>query len=128
MPSTTPFDDSVVKSVRLGPRPGRATRVVLDLEGAGRHTVFTLYNPFRIVVDIDRRTGAPAVVAAVHTTPSPPAVLKASAPVTRGVPPVAAPAPKPTPVPAPVPDAPTERVRVPADEEVRPAPPVAPSA
>ena len=46
-----------VKSVRLGPRPSRATRVVLDLEGAGRHTVFTLYNPFRIVVDIDRRTG-----------------------------------------------------------------------
>ena len=68
MPLTTPFDDSVVKSVRLGPRPGRATRVVLDLEGAGRHTVFTLYNPFRIVVDIDRRTGSPAVVAAVHTT------------------------------------------------------------
>ena len=30
---------------------------MLDLEGAGRHTVFTLYNPYRIVVDIDRRTG-----------------------------------------------------------------------
>jgi N-acetylmuramoyl-L-alanine amidase len=124
---TTQYDDSVVKSVRLGSRPGRATRVVLDLEGAGRHTVFTLYNPYRIVVDIDRRTGAPAVVAAVHTTPSPPPVLRASAPVTRAVPPVGAPAPKPAPVPAPVPDAPTERVRVPAEEEVLPAPPVAPS-
>ena len=124
---TTQFDDSVVKSVRLGSRPGRATRVVLDLEGAGRHTVFTLYNPYRIVVDIDRRTGAPGVVAAVHTTPSPPPVLRASAPLTRAVPPVGAPAPKPTPVPAPVPDAPTERVRVPAEEEVLPAPPVAPS-
>jgi N-acetylmuramoyl-L-alanine amidase len=127
VPTTTPFDDSVVKSVRLGSRPGRATRVVLDLVGAGRHTVFTLYNPFRIVVDIDRRTGAPEVVAAVNMAPSPPAVLKASAPLTRGVPPVAAPAPKPTPPPAPVPDAPTERVRVPAEEDVRPAPPVAPS-
>ena len=126
MPATTPFDDSVVKSVRLGSRPGRATRVVLDLEGAGRHTVFTLYNPFRIVVDIDRRTGAPEVVAAVHTAPSPPAVLKASAPVTRGsrrswhLPRSRRPS-------RTVPDAPTERVRVPAEEDVRPAPPVAPS-
>ena len=123
VPLTTPFDDSVVKSVRLGPRPSRATRVVLDLEGAGRHSVFTLYNPFRIVVDIDRRTGSPAVVTAVHTTSAPSPVLRASAPVTRHVPPAAAPAP----VPAPVPDAPTERVRVPVDEEVRPAPPVAPA-
>ncbi|MBK5296074.1 MAG: N-acetylmuramoyl-L-alanine amidase [Vicinamibacteria bacterium] len=120
---TTPFDDLVVKSVRLGPRPGRATRVVLDLEGTGRHAVFTLYNPYRIVVDIDRRTGAPEVVAAVHTAPAPPPLLKASAAVSRGVPPAAAPAP----VPASLPDAPTERVRVPADEEVHPAPPVVPT-
>jgi len=122
--ATMPFDDSVVKSVRLGPRPSRATRVVLDLEGAGRHTVFTLYNPYRIVVDIDRRTGAsPAVVAAVNTAPAPPPLLKASASVTRA----SAPAVAPAPVPAPLPDAPTERVRVAADEDVRPAPPVAPA-
>ena len=95
----TPFEDSVVKSVRLGSRPGRSTRVVLDLEGAGRHTVFTLYNPYRIVVDIDRRTGGPAVVAAVTTTSMPPPVLKASAPVTRSVPLVQAPAPKAKPWP-----------------------------
>ena len=124
----TPFEDSVVKSVRLGSRPERSTRVVLDLEGAGRHSVFTLYNPYRIVVDIDRRTGGPAVVAAVNTTPLPPPVLKASAPVTRGVPLVEAPAPKAKPGTGVVPDAPTERVRVPAEEEVLPAPPVAPSA
>jgi N-acetylmuramoyl-L-alanine amidase len=122
----TPFEDSVVKSVRLGSRPGRSTRVVLDLEGAGRHTVFTLYNPYRIVVDIDRRTGAPAVVAAVSTTSMPPPVLNASAPVTRNVPLVEAPARKAKAMAAAVPDAPTERVRVPAEEEVRPAPEVAP--
>jgi N-acetylmuramoyl-L-alanine amidase len=96
---------------------------VLDLEGAGRHTVFTLYNPYRIVVDIDRRTGThPAVVAAVNTAPTPPPVLKASAPLARA----SAPAVAPAPVPTPLPDAPTERVRVPADEDLRPAPPVAP--
>ena len=120
--ATMPFDDSVVRSVRLGPRPSRATRVVLDLEGAGRHTVFTLYNPYRIVVDIDRRTGAsPAVVAAVNTAPAPPPVLKAS--VTRASRPTVAPAA----VPRPLPDAPIERVHIAADEDVRPAPPVPPS-
>jgi N-acetylmuramoyl-L-alanine amidase len=130
--ATMPFDDSVVKSVRLGPRPARSTRVVLDLEGAGRHTVFTLYNPYRIVVDIDRRTGTqPAVVAALNTAPAPPPVLKASAPLTRASAPAVAPAPVPVPLPLPLPlplpDAPTERVRVAADEDVRPAPPVAPA-
>ena len=122
--TTMPFDDSVVKSVRLGARPGRATRVVLDLEGAGRHTVFTLYNPYRIVVDIDRRTGAsPAVVAAVNTAPAPPPLLKASRSITR----TSAPAVAPAPVPTPLPDAPLERVHIAADEDVRPAPPVAPA-
>ena len=54
VPAAINFDDSVVKTVRYGPRPANATRVVLDLEGAGRHSVFTLYNPFRVVVDIFR--------------------------------------------------------------------------
>jgi N-acetylmuramoyl-L-alanine amidase len=118
--SSTAFDDSVVKSVRLGPRPKNATRVVLDLEGAGRHTVFTLYNPYRIVVDIDRRTDPrPAVVTALDAAPHP-GVLKATMAAPRGVPAAVAPAP----VPARLPDAPTERVRVPNDEDVRPAPPI----
>ncbi len=118
--TNTSFDDSVVKSVRLGPRPRNATRIVLDLEGAGRHTVFTLYNPYRIVVDIDRGSERrPEVVPAIVTAaPSP--VLKASNPVTRRLPPAAA----PTPAPAVLDDAPLEKVRVPEDEDVRPAPPV----
>lgn len=105
VPATTPFEDSVVTSVRLGPRPARGTRVVLDLAETGRHSVFTLYNPFRIVVDIDRRTGtgSPPIASAVAALPVAPSVVKAA---------------------APVPDVPVERVRVPADEEVRPAPPV----
>jgi N-acetylmuramoyl-L-alanine amidase len=118
--TNTSFDDSVVKSVRLGPRPRNATRVVLDLEGAGRHTVFTLYNPYRIVVDIDRGSERrPEVVPAIGTAaPSP--VLKASSPVTRRLPPATA----PTPPPAVLDDAPLEKVRVPEEEDVRPAPPV----
>lgn len=121
--STTPFDDPIVKSVRLGPRPGNATRVVLDLDGGGRHSVFTLYNPFRIVVDIDRRASGrmPAVVAALDTSAAPPPTLSAAAPVTRRMPPALPPAAVAA---APLPDAPIERVRVPAEEEVKPAPPI----
>lgn len=122
--STTPFDDPIVKSVRLGPRPGNATRVVLDLDGGGRHSVFTLYNPFRIVVDIDRRASGrmPAVVAAVGTSAAPPPpALPAAAPVTRRMSPALAPAAVAA---TPLPDAPIERVRVPSEEEVKPAPPI----
>jgi N-acetylmuramoyl-L-alanine amidase len=121
VPATINFDDSVVKAVRYGPRPANATRVVLDLEGAGRHSVFTLYNPFRVVVDIDRRTGdTAAVVPAVDRAPAPPPVLKASA--SSGRAPLTAKAPAVAPRPAV--EVPTERVRVPDDEIVRPAPPI----
>jgi N-acetylmuramoyl-L-alanine amidase len=119
VPASINFDDSVVKTVRYGPRPANATRVVLDLEGAGRHSVFTLYNPFRVVVDIDRRPGdGAAVVAAVNRAPAPPSVLKASS--SRGSTTATAPAVAPRPVAA----VPTERVRVPDDEVVKPAPPI----
>lgn len=73
------WSDDVVRRVRLG-RPAQATtRVVLDLEGTRRYSVFTLYNPFRLVVDLERADG-------------PRAGLRPSAP-----PPVIAPAPPPAP-------------------------------
>ncbi len=119
VPASINFDDSVVKTVRYGPRPANATRVVLDLEGAGRHSVFTLYNPFRVVVDIDRHPGdSAAVVAAMNREPGPPPVLKASS--SRGSTTAKAPAV----APRPVAEVPTERVRVPDDEVVKPAPPI----
>lgn len=115
LPSTLPFEDSVVRGVRLGPRPDRGTRVVLDLEGGGRHSVFNLYNPYRIVVDIERGDDDAPVVAAVNTSPGRPAVLKASS----------APAAAATPPPAVPPvEAPLERVTVPTEEPLKPAPPV----
>jgi N-acetylmuramoyl-L-alanine amidase len=118
----TTFDDQAVKAVRIGPRPHNATRVVLDLEGAGRHSVFTLYNPYRIVVDIDRHAGGPVAAIAPHDSPSiqtPAKVVRAIN--ARRVPPAVAPVTTslpPVPLPAP------EQVTVPADEDVRPAPPV----
>jgi len=62
-----PFEDGVVRRARIGAHPGGITRVVLDLEGAGRHSVYTLYNPYRIVVDVEQ----PAVSRAPATPPAP---------------------------------------------------------
>jgi N-acetylmuramoyl-L-alanine amidase len=53
--ATLKFDDTLVREVRFGRHPG-ATRVVMDMEGAESYSVFTLYDPFRLVVDFTRDT------------------------------------------------------------------------
>jgi N-acetylmuramoyl-L-alanine amidase len=47
------FPDDVVRQIRVGRHSG-ATRVVLDLQGVGRHSVYALYDPYRVVVDVER--------------------------------------------------------------------------
>ncbi len=48
------FDGDAVRHVRVGrPTPG-VTRVVLDLDGAARYSVYPLYGPFRLVIDVER--------------------------------------------------------------------------
>jgi len=93
-----PFADDVVRRVRVGAQPGSATRVVLDLDGSGRHSVYTLYNPYRIVVDVERARSSAARA---------PAPLPARRPAARpALLPVAVPpapvAMVPTPVAAPI--------------------------
>jgi hypothetical protein len=45
-----PVPDDVVKQVRIGRQPNSRTRVVFDLKGNGaRYSVYTLYDPYRIV-------------------------------------------------------------------------------
>jgi N-acetylmuramoyl-L-alanine amidase len=74
--ATIPFPDDVVRQVRVGRQPDTTTRVVMDLAGAGRHSLYALYNPYRVVIDFDRAQTVPAVVpaVAVETRPAPPAV------------------------------------------------------
>jgi N-acetylmuramoyl-L-alanine amidase len=55
--ATIKFGD-VVREIRLGRHPQNTTRVVMELESVENYSVFTLYNPFRLVVDF-RRAGAP---------------------------------------------------------------------
>jgi N-acetylmuramoyl-L-alanine amidase len=57
-----PFPDDVVKQVRIGRQPNSRTRVVLDLKGDARYSVYTLYNPYRIVVDFERKRALPAAL------------------------------------------------------------------
>ena len=57
------YDTDVVRHIRLGRHPNNTTRIVLDLENVGQYSVFTLYNPYRIVIDSER---AMAVLRAVR--------------------------------------------------------------
>ncbi len=63
----------VVREVRLGRHPNNTTRIVIDTEGIESHSVFTLYNPYRVIVDFRRSApAAPATpVATAAATPVP---------------------------------------------------------
>ena len=67
------FDDGVVRQVRIGQPTDDVTRVVLEVDGTASHSVFALYNPYRLVVDCERPRTA--------TTPTPAPI--ASAPLAR---------------------------------------------
>ena len=67
-----PEDDDIVRSIRLGRHSNDVTRVVLDAEASDGCHAFTLYDPFRLVVDC-RRALPPATVA--HATGSNPIEL-----------------------------------------------------
>ncbi|HVJ26039.1 MAG TPA: N-acetylmuramoyl-L-alanine amidase [Vicinamibacterales bacterium] len=80
---TVKFSGDLVREVRFGRHPG-ATRVVVDLRGAESYSVFTLYEPFRVVVDV-KRSAAAAPAAAVPepktaTAPPPSALPTAPTP------------------------------------------------
>jgi N-acetylmuramoyl-L-alanine amidase len=54
------YPSEILRQIRIGRHPN-ATRVVLDFEQVGRHSVYTLYNPFRIVIDAEAPGGATTV-------------------------------------------------------------------
>jgi N-acetylmuramoyl-L-alanine amidase len=75
--ASLPFPDDVVRQVRIGRQADERTRVVLDLSGSIRHSIYTLYNPFRVVVDFARpgATGDAARAAAGAEAPALPTDL-----------------------------------------------------
>jgi N-acetylmuramoyl-L-alanine amidase len=92
--ATLRFTDDLVREVRLGRHPQNTTRVVFDMEGIDSYSVFTLYNPFRLLIDF-KASGSLAVpeLAPIATAARPepvPLALVASLHVPPQTPPVVA--------------------------------------
>jgi N-acetylmuramoyl-L-alanine amidase len=99
-------DEDVVREIRLGRHPQNTTRIVMELRGVESYSVFTLYDPFRLIIDF-RRAGAPTVpalllggpiAASLHPVVPPPPSLIAT--VTAAAP--ALPASTTVPAPGPI--------------------------
>ena len=79
--ATIAFEDDVVRQARIGRQPDNRTRIVFDLQGAGRYSVYSLYNPNRVVIDFERtkvtketkgtKTEAAPVAASAPPSPGP---------------------------------------------------------
>jgi N-acetylmuramoyl-L-alanine amidase len=90
---------TLVRTLRIARHTERSTRLVLELAGRPRYSVFTLYNPFRLVIDVEAET---AVTAASSPLPIV-ASVSVSTPDEPSAPPAASAAPPPPPpLPAPV--------------------------
>jgi N-acetylmuramoyl-L-alanine amidase len=108
--ATIKYDEGPVKQIRLGQRPLNTTRVVLDIEGIETFSVFTLYNPFRVIVDLKTQAiGASSTAATTGREPLatpiarelkpdevPPATRRPELPSVKGVPAPATVPPIPT--------------------------------
>lgn len=90
------FGSDIVSKIRVGRHPDNTVRVVLDFEEVAKYSVFTLYSPFRLVIDAERAAGRRAY-APPPIDPQPEALPE---PGLEGVVPVAA-APEPAPPVAP---------------------------
>jgi N-acetylmuramoyl-L-alanine amidase len=69
------YSDDIVRQIRTGRHPNETVRVVLELDGVARYSVFTLYNPYRVVIDCERATA----VAVKQATVTPPMRIAADA-------------------------------------------------
>lgn len=69
--ATLKYDDEVVKEIRLGRHPQNTTRVVLDLSGIEAYSVYSIYNPYRLVIDLRRVATAGVSASLVASLPAP---------------------------------------------------------
>jgi len=78
---------SRLRGVRLGRQDGQVARVVLEVTDTARHSVFQMYHPYRLVIDLESEV-APAAAPS-----KPPASLTSgpSAPTAAAPPPIAPP-------------------------------------
>lgn len=116
------FADGVVREIRLGRHPQNTTRVVMDTEGVESYSVFVLYNPFRLVVDLKRASVTPvaATLATTGVKPPPPFFAPADSELTLDAKPASV-ANASTPI-SREPRAPSSEPRAPNPETKAPAP------
>jgi len=83
--ATFRYDSDIVRHIRFGRQPNGTTRIVLDFENVSDYSVFTLYNPYRIVIDAERKKPLVAATRTRSARSAPPPVLPTlrSATVTR---------------------------------------------
>jgi N-acetylmuramoyl-L-alanine amidase len=77
-------DDDLVQRIRVGRQLDFRTRVVLDLKNASRYSVYTLYNPYRVVIDFERPAapaGTPEPLTPTVTAKTTPVSVAPAAPV-----------------------------------------------
>ena len=65
------FNSDVVSKIRVGRHPDNVVRVVLDLEDVVKFSVFTLYSPFRLVIDTERTAARTAAMTPPPLTAAP---------------------------------------------------------
>ena len=70
-------DDGFLKQIRVGQNTFRTARVVLDLKSIESYEVFSLYHPYRIVIDVQGKKSAPAIARRPEDQPvTPPEMAK----------------------------------------------------
>ncbi len=85
--ATLSFADDSVRHIRLGrPKPD-ITRLVIDLTGVDNYSVFALYNPYRLTIDLHRATAhhTPLMARNLNAAPERLATRVSSLPATREV-------------------------------------------
>jgi N-acetylmuramoyl-L-alanine amidase len=73
-------DDDIIREVRLGRHPNQVTRVVIDTEATESCHTFTLYQPFRLVVECQRGLRPPTILASTPPAAAPDDDLALDAP------------------------------------------------
>ena len=58
--ATIRYSDEIVREIRLGRHPNSTTRIVFDMAGVDSYSVFTLYSPYRLVIDFKQQAGVAA--------------------------------------------------------------------
>ena len=58
--ATLRYSDEIVREIRLGRHPQSTTRIVFDMQGVESFSVFTLYSPYRLVIDFKPQSVAVA--------------------------------------------------------------------